>query len=114
MTAATTARVGTGTESLNPLARQPVPRGGGEREEEELPEQRDDVLQSLWLLGTEIRELSGSSALGRGKSDLWGAAPHCRCSFNAANWEPSPARAQARRLPPKHLSAFSRLRAFAS
>lgn len=76
MTAATTARVGTGTESLNPLARQPVPRGGGEREEEELPEQRDDVLQSLWLLGTEIRELSGSSALGRGeKRSLGSRAP---------------------------------------
>lgn len=40
MTATTTPRVGTGTESPNRQARHPVPRGGGERAEEELPEQR--------------------------------------------------------------------------
>lgn len=67
--------------------------------------ERDDVLQSLWLLGTEIRELSEFACIRSGEGDLWGAAPHCRCSFNAANCGPSPARTQARRLPPKHLSA---------
>lgn len=68
VTAATTPRVGTSTESPNRQAKHPVPRGGGERAEEELPEQRGMTSSRASGSWRQIRELSGSSALGRGKA----------------------------------------------